>query len=57
MPKAAANAEQPIERPEIPNVGCPGDNIGEQVPEAPEPLIKVIGSLAPEEPEQAPTEA
>ena len=55
--KAAANAEQPIERPEIPNVECPGDNIGEQVPEAPEPLIKVIGSLAPEEPEQAPTEA
>ncbi len=55
--KAAANAEQPIERPEIPHVECPGDDIGGQVPEAPEPLIKVIGSLAPEESEQTPTEA
>lgn len=47
--KAAANAEQPIERPEIPTLECPEDNIGESVPEAPEPFIKVIGSLAPEE--------
>lgn len=47
--KAAANAEQPIDRPEIPSVECPEDNIGENVPEAPKPLIKVIGSLAPEE--------
>lgn len=49
--KAAANAEQPIERPEIPNVDCPGDNIVESVPEAPKPLIKVIGSLSPAEEE------
>lgn len=55
--KAAANAEQPIERPEIPSVECPEDNIGETVPEAPEPLIKVIGSLAPEEPTASETPA
>lgn len=50
--KAAAKAEQPMERPEIPSVECPGDDIGGSVPDAPEPLIKVIGSLAPEEPAQ-----
>lgn len=47
--KAAAHAEQPIERPEIPNVECPDDNIEANVPEAPKPLIKVIGSLSAEE--------
>lgn len=59
--KAAANAEQPIERPEIPQVECPEDNIEANVPEAPEPLIKVIGSLSateettePETPEANP---
>lgn len=50
--KAAEKAEQPLERPEIPNVECPGDDIGDAVPEAPKPLIKVIGSLSAETPER-----
>lgn len=52
--KAAANAEQPIERPEIPQLECPEDNIEANVPEAPEPLIKVIGSLSATEEPAAP---
>ena len=54
--KAAEKAEQPLERPEIPSVECPGDDIGGAVPEAPEPLIKVIGSLSAEAAEGAPAE-
>lgn len=52
--KAAANAEQPIERPEIPQVDWPEDNIASNVPEAPKPLIKVIGSLSAEDDASAP---
>ena len=52
--KAAAKAEQPIARPEIPSVEDDGE-LAKIVPEAPAPVIKVIGTLAPES-ENAPAE-